>query len=124
MKTVGMKVVLAEQLDTGRAASWLVFPTVGIIPGLILTFLILGGWSRNFMRAVTSREALLFFTLFATFGAICGSAFIIVHTHAWSKTPLKPTSGADAKEWDGATTAKSSALVTCGDDQSSDVSAA
>jgi len=98
MKTVGMKVVLAEQLDTGRAASWLVFPTVGIIPGLILTFLILGGWSRNFMRAVTSREALLFFTLFATFGAIVGSAFIIVDAHAWSKTPLQPTSGTDAKE--------------------------
>jgi len=47
------------------------------------------------MRPVMSRSTVLFFGLFATFGAIFGVVVMLIHVRARSDQPLQPPSGAD-----------------------------
>jgi len=78
---------LAERVDTTRPVSWLVFPAVGIVLSLVPTFLI--------MHSVMSRSTWFFFGLCATFGAVFGTAVILIQASARSSEPLQPPSGAD-----------------------------
>ena len=86
---------LAERLDPSRAVNWLVLPAIGIILSLVPTLLFVASLSTHFVRSVTSQSTLLFFGLFATFGAMFGSAVILIHARGRSNQPLQPPSGAD-----------------------------
>jgi hypothetical protein len=63
----------------GRPAGLWVFPSVGILLGAVPVVLILTLWSDDLFGALFSAEAGLFFSMFATFGAVFGAGFFLAY---------------------------------------------
>jgi hypothetical protein len=70
---------LRNRLRHRRVAGWVVFPIVGIALGVIPVLFIVGLWSNSIGRALMSPEAVLFYCMFAAFGAVFGIGFFLAY---------------------------------------------
>jgi hypothetical protein len=68
---------LRARLDSNRN-TWWAYPTVGAALGVLPVGLITRIWSSN-SAALVSPEAMLFFCMFAVFGAVFGAGFAFAY---------------------------------------------
>jgi hypothetical protein len=75
--TAPVMFALRERLD-GNRNTWWAYPTVGAALGVLPVGLITRIWSSN-SAALVSPEAMLFFCMFAVFGAVFGAGFVFAY---------------------------------------------
>jgi hypothetical protein len=69
---------LRERLDSNRN-TWWAYATVGAVLGVLPVGLITRIWSPHSAKALVSPEAMLFFCMFAVFGAVFGAGFFFAY---------------------------------------------